>query len=171
VKPVGNSLLQANALGDTASPYQAADELAKALGAAGQKQRVERGDRLFSLGDAAEGVYLIVNGTARVSLPGEPGNPLVCRWAGPGSVLGLPSALCAKSYPFDVEAVEAVEAIFLPTRTVNEILRQQPELCMQAMRMMCDELNALRQTTEHMRSCGEQSCSLHGSCTQAGPLQ
>jgi CRP-like cAMP-binding protein len=82
-------------------------------------------------------------------------------------VLGLPSALCAKSYQFDVEAVETLEAIYLPTDSVNEILRKQPELCMQAMNMMCDELSTLRQTTDHMRSCGEHSCSLHGSCTHA----
>jgi CRP-like cAMP-binding protein len=82
-------------------------------------------------------------------------------------VLGLPSALCAKSYQFDVEAVEAVEAVYLPTESVNEILRQKPELGMQAMSMMCDELSALRQTTDHMRSCGQRSCSLHGSCTHA----
>lgn len=157
--------------GNAAPPYQAAEELAKALTAAGQLQTIESGKRLYSFGDAADGVYLIVKGTARVSLPGEPGKELVCRWAGQGSVLGLTSALCAKSYQFDVEAVEAVEAIFLPMGTVNEILRRQPELCMQTMNMMCDELSALRHTTDHMRNCCDHSCSLHGSCIDAASSQ
>ena len=54
-----------------------------------------------------------------------------------------------------MQALETVEAVFLETGTVNEILRGQPELCMRAMRMMCDELEALRQTREHMQSCDE----------------
>jgi CRP/FNR family transcriptional regulator len=141
--------------------------LVQALSQAGEKQKVERGERLFSLGEQAKGVYLIVKGTARAALSGVPGRELMCRTAGPGSVLGLPSALCANRYQFDVEALEDVEAIFLPTEAVNEILRQQPELCMQVMNMMCDELSALRQTTEHMRNCVQHSCLLHGRCTHS----
>jgi CRP-like cAMP-binding protein len=156
---------------ETASQYQVADGLAQALASAGKMQRVECGDRLFSFGDAAQGVYLIVNGTARASLPGGAGHELVCQTAGPGSVLGLPSALCATRYQFDVVAVESVDAIFVEATAVNEILRGQPELCMRVMNMMCDELSALRQTSEHMRNCMQQSCSLHGACMQAENLQ
>lgn len=159
-------LLRKVLCGDS-TPYQAADELVQALSQAGEKQKVERGERLFSLGEQAKGVYLIVKGTARAALSGVPGRELMCRTAGPGSVLGLPSALCANRYQFDVEALEDVEAIFLPTEAVNEILRQQPELCMQVMNMMCDELSALRQTTEHMRNCVQHSCLLHGRCTHS----
>ena len=159
-------LLQTDLCGD-ATPYQAADELVRALALAGEKQRVECGERLFSFGEEAKGVYLIVKGTARAALSGVPGRELMCRTAGPGSVLGLPSALCANRYQFDVEAVEELEAVFLPTESVNEILRQQPELCMQVMNMMCDELSTLRQTTEHMRNCVQHSCLLHGRCTHS----
>jgi CRP-like cAMP-binding protein len=166
-----NPLLQMTSRGDAASPYQAGDELVRALAPAGRQQRVERGGRLFSFGDEATGVYLIVKGTARASLAGKAGRELICRMAGPGSVLGLPAALCAKSYPFDVEALEAVEAIYLETATVNEILRQQPELCMQVMNMMCDELSGLRQTHDHMRNCAKESCSLHESCVHVDTLQ
>lgn len=143
-------------------PYQAADELVQALALAGEKQKVESGARLFSFGDEATGVYLILKGKARASLSGVPGRELICRTAGPGSVLGLPSALCANSYQFDVEAVEEVEAVFLATESVNELLRRQPELCMQVVNMMSDELSALRQTTEHMRNCAQYSCLLYG---------
>jgi CRP/FNR family transcriptional regulator len=160
------SILQTDFCGN-ATPYQAADDLVRALALAGEKQTVERGDRLFSFGEEAKGVYLIVRGTARAALSGVPGRELMCRTAGPGSVLGLPSALCANSYQFDVEAIEELEAVFLPTESVNEILREKPELCMQVMNMMCDELSTLRQTTEHMRNCTQHSCLLHGRCTHS----
>lgn len=150
--------------------YQADEELVRALAPAGQVKKVERDGRLFSSGDAAGGVYVIVKGTARATLTGSE-RELMCRTAGPGAVLGLTSALCAKQYQFDVQALETVEAVFLETGTVNEILRGQPELCMRAMRMMCDELEALRQTREHMQSCAKQSCALHSQCSQAARLQ
>lgn len=166
-----NPLLQMKRRGDDAWPYRLAEELARALTPAGERRKLESGERLFSAGDAALGVYVIVNGTARATLPGEAGSELVCRMAGAGSMLGLTSALCAKSYQFDVEALEAVEAVFLPTGMVNEILQGRPELCMQVMNMMCDELSALKQTRDHMSKCAKESCSLHEQCRQASNLQ
>jgi CRP-like cAMP-binding protein len=152
------------------SAHQADEELVRALAPAGEMRKVDRGQRLFSFGDAAQGVYLILKGTARTSLAGEE-REVMCRTAGPGSVLGLPSALCANRYQFDAQALEAVEAVFLETGTVNEILRGRPELCMRAMSMMCDEMEALRQTREHMQSCGKESCALHEQCSLAARPQ
>ncbi len=135
----------------------------RALSPFGRKRRVERGDRLISSGEAAKGVYLIVSGAARVSLPGVKGT--VSHMVGAGSVLGLPAALCSARYEFDAEAMEAAELIFLETGSVNEILREHPALCMQVMTMMCDEMSALKQTRDHMRGCGKKSCSMHEQCS------
>ncbi len=157
--------------GGSGLPCEAATELARALAPAGRRQEVAADGRLFSFGDPALGVYLIVQGTARARLAGGTAQELVWGTAGPGSVLGLASALCAKSYQFDVEAVEALEAIFVETELVNQILRRRPELCMQAMRMMCEELSALKQTRKHMAGCAKHGCALHGSCQQAAGLE
>lgn len=153
--------------GGAASPHEATAELAAALIPAGQLLKVERGERLFSFGDAARGVYVILKGTLRAWLPGGPGKELMCRTAEAGSVLGMPAALCAHNYQFNVEALEAVEAVFLETVRVNEILRQKPALCMQVMGMMCNELESLKQTRERMQNCHNTNCSLHACCVQA----
>ncbi len=166
-----NPLAGVKAYGDAAWPCKAADELAEALIPVGERRRVKRGDRLFSSGDTAEGIYLIVKGTARATLPSELGGELVCQVAGAGSVLGLPSALCSKRFQFDVEALEPLEAVFLPTAPVNEILRQRPDLCLQAMGLMCDELKALKQRCDQMNLCRKQECCLHGQCKLVGIRQ
>ena len=150
-----------------AGPFQVAQELARALAPAGQKLRVECGERLFSLGEAAEGAYLVVSGTARAWLPDDAGRELMCVPVAPGAVLGLAAALCSNQYQFHVDAAETLETVFLASETVNEILRERPELCLQAMGMMCNELASLRQTREHMQGCGNRACSLHGNCTRA----
>ena len=159
-----NPLTQGIGRHDADSLYLADEELMRALAPAGERRTVERDGRLFSSGEAADGVYLIVKGKARASLAGEE-RELMCRTAGPGSLLGLSAVLCSSRYQFDIRVLETVEAVFLETGTVNEILRRQPELCMRVMNIMCDELEALRQTRDHMQSCTKKSCGLHEVCS------
>jgi len=161
------TLLGAKESAADAGPFQVAQELARALAPAGQKLRVECGERLFSLGEVAEGAYLVVSGSARAWLPDDAGRELMCVPVAPGAVLGLTAALCSNQYQFHVDAAETLETVFLASETVNEILRERPELCLQAMGMMCNELASLRQTRDHMQCCGNKACSLHGSCTRA----
>jgi CRP-like cAMP-binding protein len=149
-----------------AGPYQAAEELVRTMAGAGQTLRLERGDRLFSFGEAAQGVYVLTSGKAQARFPGEVGRELMCLTVSAGAVLGLPAALCANRYQFHVEAIEEVEAVFLATAAVNEILRERPELGLQVMGIMCNEMASLRQTREQMQSCAKQGCSLHGVCSQ-----
>jgi CRP-like cAMP-binding protein len=163
-----NPLIESTAVGDAGWAQQAPEELAGALSAVGVLRHVEGGERLFSCGEAATGVYLILKGRARAVLPGLPGRELVCLTAGPGSVLGLHSALCAKSYQFDVECLEAVEARYVPMEQIHELLRVRPELGLLAMNMMCNELSALKVTRKHLSNCTNQACGLFGCCTKQG---
>ncbi len=151
--------------GGAAWAQQAPVELAGALAAAGEKRLFASGRRLFSFGEAAGGVFLILKGRARAVLAGEPGRELLSLTTGPGSLLGVPSALCAKNYQFDVQAVETLEAVYLPAEQLNELLRLRPELGIQVMSMMCEELSALGRTREHLSRCQNKECGLHGYCS------
>lgn len=154
--------------GDSAGWAQTApEELRKALVAAGEKRHVQGGSRLFSFGETAEGVFLIVEGRTRAVLPGGAGAELASWTAGPGALLGVPSALCAKSYQLDVDSLEQVEAVYLPVSQLNELLRQRPELGMQVMNMMCAEMSALGKTREHLSRCTNRDCGLYCQCQQA----
>jgi CRP-like cAMP-binding protein len=155
-------------VGDGADWAQTAPaELWKALAEAGEKRQMQGGLRLFSFGETAEGVFLIVEGRARAVLPGGAGAELACWTAGPGALLGVPSALCAKSYQLDVESLEQVEAVYLPVSQLNELLRQRPELGMQVMNMMCAEMSALGKTRDHLSRCKNRECGLYCQCQQA----
>jgi CRP-like cAMP-binding protein len=156
--------------GQGAWAQPAPPELAKALTKAGQRRQWDTGQRLFGFGEHAEGVFLILLGKAHAVLPGGAGKELMRLTAGPGSLLGLPSALCSKSYQFDVVALEPVEAAYLPVEEVNRLLRERPELGMQAMTIMCAEMDTLHQTREHLRRCQNSACGLHGYCIQASTL-
>ena len=144
----------------------ATGELAKALSAAGEPRSLAAGEALFSYGDAAGGIFLVRHGSLRASLPGRAGRELMRSLVGPGSVLGLSAALCSRSYQCDAVALEPVELTYLPTAQLNDLLRGKPEVGMQAMAIMCDEMSALRQTREHLGRCQNHDCGLHGFCQQ-----
>lgn len=145
----------------------ATGDLAQALHTAGESRTLSAGDPLFSFGDTAAGIFLIRRGRVQTSLPNHSGRELMRTLAGPGSVLGLSSALCARGYQCNAVALEPVELTFLPTGTLNDLLRRRPEIGMQAMTLMCEEMTALRQTREHLGHCQNLECGLHGFCQQA----
>ncbi len=144
----------------------ATSDLAEALHAAGEPRTLSAGDALFSFGDAAGGIFLVRRGRVQASLPGRAGRDLMRTLAGPGAVLGLSAALCSHGYQCNAVALEAVELSYLPTDRLNDLLRHKPEVGMQAMALMCDEMSTLRQTREHLGHCQNQDCGLHGFCQQ-----
>jgi CRP-like cAMP-binding protein len=147
-------------------PFQAPPELAAAIGAAASSLLVNPGETVFNASSPATGVYLVTSGSVRAYLPAEDGRELICRMLSAGSLLGLPAAMCAKTHQFTVEAVENVRLSFVETAVFNELLRDNTDLCMLVVSMMSDELTEIRQTHEHMRTCTNSSCSLHGACSQ-----
>ena len=166
MNPLAELFPQPPECGAAVWPVRASGELERLLANEGETCSLGRDSKLFSAGDEARGIFLVTRGTARASLKDEPGRELTACMAGPGSVLGLPSAMCSKSYQIDVVAVEPLEVAFLTADDFNRIMRARPELCMKAMELMCDELAVLKQTREHMKRCANESCALYCSCHQ-----
>jgi len=148
------------------SPFLAPPELSAAVRAVASPLLVEPGETVFTAESPATGVYLVTAGTVRAYMLAEDGRELICRTLSAGSVLGLPAAMCSKTYQFTVEAVGSVSLSFVETAVLNEMLRGNTALCMLVVGMMSDELTEIHQTHEHMRNCTNTSCSLHGVCSQ-----
>lgn len=93
------------------------------------------------------------------------GREVVNRILGPGALLGVPAAMCSKQYAFSVESLDDSTLVgFVETSALNDFLRNRPDLCMQVVLMMSDELIELRQSRDHMKSCNHTECSLYESC-------
>ena len=147
--------------------FQAPSSLFTALDQVATQLHAQAGDTVFGEGSLCTGIYLIRTGTLRATSQHKDGRDIVNRIVGPGAILGLPAAMCSRSFQFSAVAVEDSELGFLETRALNEFLRVTPDLCMQVVGMMSDELIELRETRDHMKNCTNTSCSLHGSCSCA----
>lgn len=145
---------------------QASSALADALSAIAGGVRKSQGEVIFSEGTPALGVYLLREGTLRAMLTGLDGSPIIDRVLAPGALLGVPAAMCAKQFQFTVTALRDCELGYVETSALNDFLRAHPELCMEVVQMMSDELLELRKPREHMHGCGHPECSLYDACNR-----
>jgi CRP-like cAMP-binding protein len=127
----------------------APDALKTQLESVGSKIQTEKGTFLFRRGDTVAGVYLILSGQLRLGLEREPrGFP--SRLLGPGSVVGLPATVSESPYSFTAEIVQDAEMCFVRTDRLRQLLRDQPQLCFDVMKVLTEELTQTRAALERL---------------------
>ena len=123
---------------------QAFDEI-KSLGA------YPRNTILFAEGRPVRGVYLLCDGRAKLSICADNGKRLTLRVAGPGEVLGLGAVLSNTPYEITAELLDASQVVFVRRKELTKFLREHPEVCMQVVRMLSQDLHG---AYERVRSIG-----------------
>jgi len=93
---------------------------------ADKARRVEfkAGDTIIHRGNRNDGVFLIINGTAWVQIPGQATAPII----GPGEVCGEISFLDEQPATLNVMAKDAVEAYYLDRATLQSLFELFPHL-------------------------------------------
>ena len=95
---------------------------------------------LFAEGKPVRGVYLLCDGRAMLSICSELGR-LTLRVADPGEVLGLGAALSNTPYEVTAELLDASQIVFIRRKELMKFLREHPEVCMQVVRMLSQDLH------------------------------
>ena len=106
---------------------------------------------LFAEGKPVRGLYLLCDGRAKLSICSELGRRLMLRVAGPGEVLGLGAALSNTPYEVTAELLDASQIVFIRRKELMKFLREHPEVCMQVVRMLSQDLH---DAYERVRSIG-----------------
>jgi len=96
---------------------------------------------LFAEGKPVRGIYLLCDGRAKLSICSEFGKRLTLRIAGPGEVLGLGAALSNTPYEITAELLDASQIVFVRRKDLMKFLREHPEVCMQVVRMLSQDLH------------------------------
>lgn len=103
---------------------------------------------LFKKGDPVQGVYLIQTGRVALSLANVP--ELTPRMVGSGALLGLPSTIGCRPYSFTAEALEPVEAGFIPREEFMLLLERHPGLCLALVQGLAWEVTEARQQASQL---------------------
>lgn len=144
--------------------FKASNALVNGLNTIASTIEAKPGAVLFTEGAPANGVYLVRRGQVRASLQAANGEEVLCRIVDTGTLLGVPATMCAKTYQFTAVALTDVEIGFVSAEQLNEFLRTRPEICMQVVGMMSDEILGLREATDQMKTCHRITCLLNSAC-------
>jgi CRP-like cAMP-binding protein len=101
------------------------------------------GDRVFTEGEPGKGVYILRSGSARVSMESHDGHIIELRTLQPGSFIGLSSTLSCDHCCYTVETGELSEFIFVPAPHARELLRLRPDLCLQVIQLLGQEMSSI----------------------------
>ena len=97
------------------------------------------GDVIVKSGSSPEGVYIILEGTARVVY--SVATPPAPRWAvidlvGAGRLFGLVPVLDGEPYTAQLEAMNQTRTLYVPAELLLEEMKEHPEAAMNLMRQI-----------------------------------
>src|SRR5499425_2909689 len=82
---------------------------------------------LFVEGQEPRGVFVLCNGQVKLSTNSADGKSIIVRIAEPGEVVGLAGTLTGKAYELTAEALEPLQANFIPREAFLHFLRVHGE--------------------------------------------
>jgi CRP/FNR family transcriptional regulator, cyclic AMP receptor protein len=117
---------------------------------AGRMRRVQFGpdQMVFSRGDPARDLYLVLEGRIRLSVLSSDGRELSLDHAGPGDVFGEIATLDGGNRTADATAISHVEAMALAQRIVQDLIESNPKVSTAAIHFLCLRLRETNQTLE-----------------------
>lgn len=117
---------------------------------AGRMRRVQFGPEqmIFSRGDPAHHIYLVLEGRVRLSVLVSDGRELSFDHAGPGDIFGEIATLDGGNRTAGATAISRVVAMALPQRAIHELIESNARVSTAAIRFLCLRLRDTNQTLE-----------------------
>ena len=118
------------------------------LAGACRERNYSAGSKLIKQGDIGVGLYVITDGTVRITKETDPDKPeLDLGTVGPGNVLGEMSLLDDLPRSANVTAVSEVTALLLPIWEFRTTLRNQPDIALRLLSTLSRRLRKAESTS------------------------
>ncbi len=118
-------------------------ELIRQLESIGSRVSFSAGEAVLQEGEAGKGIYFLQSGLLSLSVSPQDGSAIALRSLQPGAFIGLSATLSCDHCCYTVTAVESSELTFVPTDAAQELLRTRPDLCLQVIQLLGQEMNSL----------------------------
>ncbi|HZD31991.1 MAG TPA: Crp/Fnr family transcriptional regulator [Candidatus Angelobacter sp.] len=115
--------------------------LKKTLMGAGKLETYPAQHCVFRLDQEASGVYLVVKGKVRLSLPDL---PKLDRVFSPGSLLGLPATFTGHTYSLEAITATEAELLYVERQAFLDLMAGQPEFCREAADILSREVSFIQ---------------------------
>jgi CRP-like cAMP-binding protein len=129
-----------------AVPNEAQQELAIAA----RERRLLHGEILFSAGEKATGLFVIVSGRLRAYRQTQEGREQTIHVECAGATLAEVPMFDGGPYPSTAQAEEDSLVLFVPRRAIQRVLTKSPEAAMAAITLLARRLRKVSQLAEHL---------------------
>jgi CRP-like cAMP-binding protein len=99
---------------------------------------------LFMQGDPPVGLYLLRNGTARLTMESAEGKPIVSVTVQEGSLLGLPGLVGNQSYTLTATAEAGSVVGFIPRDEFTSLMQNEPMMALKMLAVLAAEVRSAR---------------------------
>lgn len=109
-----------------------------------------KGSVLFVEGQEPRGAFIICNGRVKLTANSADGKSLILRIADSGEVIGLPGTISGMPYELTAEALEPIQANFIPRKEFLQFLREHGEVALKTAEMLCQIYHATHQEVKYL---------------------
>lgn len=103
-----------------------------------------KGQILFRQGEAAEGLYLLREGCATLTMHGVRGQTVLTVETGPGSLLGLPGLVGNQPYSMTARAGDDAQVLFVSREEFTRFMQSDPQLALKVLQVLAAEVRTAR---------------------------
>jgi CRP-like cAMP-binding protein len=114
-----------------------------------RRVQFDPGQMIFSRGDPAREMYLVLEGNVRLSVLSSDGRELSFAHAGPGSIFGEIATLDGGERTAGATAIGRVQAMALPQRATLDLIENNGKLAVATIRFLC---TLLRETDQRLEA-------------------
>jgi CRP-like cAMP-binding protein len=99
---------------------------------------------LFRQGDSADGLYILHDGQATVSMTGNSGETVLSFQTSAGSLLGLPGLVSSQPYTLNAIARAGAKISFIDRAAFTAFMNSNPLLAFKVLQVLAAEVSAAR---------------------------
>jgi CRP/FNR family cyclic AMP-dependent transcriptional regulator len=119
-----------------------------------------KGALLFVEGQTPRGVFVLCNGRVKLSASSADGKALILRIAEAGELIGIPGTIAGQPYEVTAEALEPLQANFIPREEFLHFLRENGEAALKVAEILCHIYHATYQEIKYLGLSGSATGKL-----------
>ncbi len=117
---------------------QSERKLIQRIRESGREVSFEKGSVLFDQGQKARGIYLILDGAAKLSTLSPAGRALIVKFVGSGNIVGLAENILGIPYEKTAACTEATNAFFLHRAAFLTLLQEDAQLAFEPAELLSE---------------------------------
>ena len=114
------------------------------------EKKVNKGEILFSEGDAGNGFYIVAEGRLKIFKLSPEGKEQILHILGPGQPFGEVSVFAGRRFPANSQALERSRVFFLPRAAMVSLIAANPALALNMLAVMSKKLRQFTVQIENL---------------------